>query len=49
MRRRPSFIFAMGDAMNWTINGRTYEMDVVADDERVRFGDVEVAGSFPTR
>ena len=36
------FIFAMGDAMNWTINGRTYEMDVVADDERVRFGDVEV-------
>lgn len=36
------FIFAMDDAMNWTINGRTYEMDVVADDERVRFGDVEV-------
>lgn len=36
------FVFAMDDAMNWTINGRTYEMDVVADDERVRFGDVEV-------
>ena len=36
------FVFAMDDAMNWTINGRVYEMDVVADDERVRFGDVEV-------
>lgn len=36
------FVFAMDDAMNWTINGRMYEMDVVADDERVRFGDVEV-------
>ena len=28
--------------MNWTINGRSYEMDVVADDEQVRFGDTEV-------
>ena len=36
------FIFAMDDAMNWTINGRVYEMDVVADDEIVRFGDTEV-------
>src|SRR5690606_11347020 len=36
------FVFAMDEAMNWTINGRMYEMDVVADDERVRFGDVEV-------
>lgn len=37
-----SFIFAMDDAMNWTINGRTFEMDAVADDEKVRFGDTEL-------
>ncbi len=36
------FIFAMDDAMNWTINGRLFEMDVVADDEKVRFGDTEL-------
>ncbi len=36
------FVLAMDDAMNWTINGRRYEMDVVADDEKVRFGDTEV-------
>jgi len=37
-----TFVFAMDDAMNWTINGRTFEMDVVADDEKVRFGDTEI-------
>lgn len=37
-----TFVFAMDDAMNWTINGRTFEMDVVADDEKVRFGDIEI-------
>jgi blue copper oxidase len=36
------FIFAMDDAMNWTINGRTFAMDAVADDEKVRFGDTEL-------
>jgi FtsP/CotA-like multicopper oxidase with cupredoxin domain len=36
------FVFAMDDAMNWTINGRTFEMDTVADDEKVRFGDTEL-------
>ncbi|HAJ35087.1 MAG TPA: bilirubin oxidase [Chloroflexi bacterium] len=40
--RPRAFIFAMDDAMNWTINGRTFEMDVVADDEKVRFGDTEI-------
>lgn len=37
-----TWVFAMDDAMNWTINGRRYEMDVVADDEKVRFGDTEL-------
>ncbi len=37
-----TFVFAMNDAMQWTINGRTFEMDVVAEDERVRFGDTEI-------
>lgn len=37
-----TFIFAMDDQMNWTINGRRFEMDVVADDEKVRFGATEV-------
>lgn len=37
-----TFVFAMDDAMNWTINGRVFEMDVVADDEKVRFGDTEI-------
>ncbi|MFO7635381.1 MAG: multicopper oxidase domain-containing protein, partial [Caldilinea sp.] len=37
-----TFVFAMDDAMNWTINGRSFEMDVVAEDEKVRFGDTEV-------
>lgn len=27
---------------SWTMNGRTFEMDAVADDEIVRFGDTEV-------
>jgi len=37
-----TFVFAMDDAMNWTINGRSFEMDVVAEDEQVRFGDAEI-------
>jgi FtsP/CotA-like multicopper oxidase with cupredoxin domain len=37
-----TFVFAMDDAMKWTINGRSFEMDVVADDEKVRFGDTEI-------
>jgi FtsP/CotA-like multicopper oxidase with cupredoxin domain len=37
-----TFVFAMDDAMNWTINGRSFEMDVVAEDEKVRFGDTEI-------
>lgn len=37
-----TFVFAMDDAMQWTINGRTFEMDVVAEDEKVRFGDTEI-------
>lgn len=37
-----TFVFAMDDAMNWTINGRSFEMDVVAEDEKMRFGDTEV-------
>ena len=36
------FVFAMDDAMNWTINGRVYEMDQVADDETVQFGAIEI-------
>jgi FtsP/CotA-like multicopper oxidase with cupredoxin domain len=36
------FVFAMDDAMNWTINGRTFVMDEVAEDEKVRFGDTEI-------
>lgn len=28
--------------MVWKINGRTFEMDAVADDERVKSGDLEV-------
>lgn len=35
--------FALGmEAMVWTINGRTFEMDEVANDETVRLGDTEV-------
>jgi hypothetical protein len=37
-----TFVLAMDDAMNWTINGKRYEMDVVAEDERVKFGDTEI-------
>jgi len=37
-----TFIFAMDDQMNWTINGRRFEIDQVADDEKVRFGETEV-------
>lgn len=40
--RPRTFIFAMDDQMSWTINGRRFEMDAVAEDERVRFGEIEV-------
>lgn len=36
------FIFAMDNNMAWTINGRTFVTDEVADDETVRFGDLEL-------
>lgn len=35
------FTFAMDNNMAWTINGRTFAMDEVAEDETVRFGDLE--------
>ncbi|MEZ4681342.1 MAG: multicopper oxidase domain-containing protein [Caldilineaceae bacterium] len=36
------FTFAMDNNMAWTINGRTFAMDEVAEEETVRFGDLEV-------
>ncbi|HXF64956.1 MAG TPA: multicopper oxidase domain-containing protein [Caldilineaceae bacterium] len=36
------FALGMDDRQNWTINGRIFEMDEVADDERVRLGALEV-------
>jgi FtsP/CotA-like multicopper oxidase with cupredoxin domain len=36
------FVLAMTAPMLWTINGRTYEMDNVGADERVRFGTTEI-------
>lgn len=42
-RRLPPRVFAMTlGHMRWGINGRTFQMDAVAPDERVRFGDTEV-------
>ncbi len=37
-----TFTLAMGMGRGWTINGRTFEMTAVADDEIVRLGDTEV-------
>ncbi len=36
------FTFAMDNNMAWTINGRTFVMNEVAEEETVRFGDLEV-------
>jgi len=36
------FILAMDNSMAWTINGRTFAMNEVAEEEKVRFGDLEV-------
>ena len=42
-RDRPrTFELAMTMGRGWTINGRTFEMTAVADDEVVRLGDLEV-------
>ncbi len=36
------FSLQMGMGMTWNINGRTFEMNDVASDEKVRLGDLEV-------
>lgn len=36
------FEMGMGMGMQWMINGRTFEMTDVAQDERVRLGDIEI-------
>ena len=42
-RRSPRrFEMAMGAGMRWSLNGRTFEMDSVADDEIVQLGDLEL-------
>ena len=44
-RRSPrSFVLAMGQGMGmgWTLNGRTFEMEAVSQDEIVKLGDLEV-------
>ncbi len=42
-RKTPrQFEFAMGGHMQWTINGRTFEMTTVADDEKVDLNTTEI-------
>lgn len=42
-RRAPrAFVLAMGRGMQWTLNGRTFEMETVAENEIVNLGDLEV-------
>jgi FtsP/CotA-like multicopper oxidase with cupredoxin domain len=41
-RRTPRTFALSMRQMNWTINGRTWEMDGVARDEVVRLGEIEV-------
>jgi FtsP/CotA-like multicopper oxidase with cupredoxin domain len=36
------FTFAMANNMTWSINGRTFAMNEVAEDETVQFGDLEM-------
>lgn len=40
--RPRAFLLSMGPGMTWTLNGRTFEMTAVADNEVVRLGDLEV-------
>ena len=37
-----SIVMAMGSGMQWSLNGRTFEMDSVDKDEIVKLGDLEV-------
>jgi FtsP/CotA-like multicopper oxidase with cupredoxin domain len=39
--QRREFAITLGN-MRWGINGRTFEMDEVAPDERIRFGETEI-------
>ena len=42
-RRSPRTIeMAMGMGMRWSLNGQTFEMEAVADDEIVQLGDLEI-------
>jgi FtsP/CotA-like multicopper oxidase with cupredoxin domain len=42
-RRSPrTFELAMGAGMRWSLNGRTFEMEAVADDEIVKLGALEI-------
>ena len=42
-RRNPrSFILSMGGMMRWTLNGRTFEMESVEENEIVKLNDLEV-------
>ena len=36
------FVLQMGMGMSWNINGQSFEMEGVADDERIRLGDLEM-------
>ena len=42
LRSPREFVLAMGGGMGWTLNGRTFEMTSVAQDEIVKLGDLEV-------
>jgi len=41
-RNRPRTFALAAQGMGWTINGRTFEMEAVAEDEAVRLGTLEV-------
>ncbi len=40
-RTRPRSFMLAAQGMGWTINGRTFEMEAVAEDETVKLGDLE--------
>jgi FtsP/CotA-like multicopper oxidase with cupredoxin domain len=42
LRSPRSIVMAMGGGMIWTLNGRTFEMESVTEDEIVKLGDLEV-------
>ena len=42
LRSPREFVLAMGMGMGWTLNGRTFEMTSVTQDEIVKLGDLEV-------